>query len=247
MRRIISVALVLCLGLGAAALAGENARPDNTPPEGFVALFNGADLSGWAAMGHPKAKPRADAAEHWKVEDGVLKYDGKCTSLWTVYYTCPMHPDVKEGKPGKCPQCGMALVAKPRNLRDYVLMVDWRFLKPGDSGIYVRGSSKCQANIWCSNLGSGEVWGYRVDKKMSEEIRKAATPLKKADKPVGQWNSFVITVKGDRMSVALNGELVIDKLQILGCPKEGPIALQHHGNPLEFKNIYVKELPPSED
>jgi len=27
-------------------------------------------------------------------------------------YTCPMHPDVNSDKPGKCPKCGMDLIAK---------------------------------------------------------------------------------------------------------------------------------------
>ena len=205
MRRAMVVLCVVGLGLAWAA--------DAEPPEGFTALFNGKDLTGWECKGNPQAKPRADAADHWTVEDGVLKYDGKATSLWT---------------------------AKP--YRDFVLMVDWRLPKPGDSGIYVRGSSKCQANIWTNKLGSGEVYGYRTDKRMPEEVRQAATPLKVADKPVGQWNSFIITVKGDRMTVALNGETVIDNLQMLKCPAEGPIALQHHGQPLDFRNIYIKEL-----
>ncbi|MGK3925312.1 hypothetical protein ABI066_16435, partial [Enterococcus faecium] len=34
----------------------------------------------------------------------------------------------------------------------------------GDSGIYLRGSSKSQVNIWCWPIGSGEVYGYRTDK-----------------------------------------------------------------------------------
>ena len=206
MRRLV-VGLVV-VAVGAAAVAA-----DNGPPEGFAALFNGKDLTGWEAKNNPGAKPREDAAEHWKIEDGVIKYNGKCTTLWTK-----------------------------QSFIDFALMVDWRLPKPGDSGIYVRGSSKCQANIWPNKLGSGEVWGYRTDNKMSEEIRKAATPKKVADKPVGEWNSFVITVQGDRMTVVLNGETVIDNLQMLGCPKTGPIALQHHGQPVEFRSIYIKEL-----
>jgi len=200
--------VVLCLvGLGLAWAA------EAEPPEGFTALFNGKDLAGWECKGQPKAKPREDAAEHWVAEDGVLKYDGKATCLWTA-----------------------------KSFKDFVLMVDWRLPKPGDSGIYVRGSSKCQANIWVNKLGSGEVYGYRVDKNMPEEVRKAATPSKVADKPVGEWNSFVITVKGESMTVVLNGETVIDNLQMLKCPAEGPIALQHHGQPLDFRNIYIQEL-----
>ncbi len=199
-------AIVVVALLAAAALAA-----DNTPPEGFTALFNGKDLTGWGAgVGKPAS---AQQVAEWKVEGGIIKYTGKSSDLWTT-----------------------------KAYKDFVLMVEWRFEKPGDSGIFVRGSAKCQANIWENKLGSGEVYGYRTDKSMPPEVQKAATPSKKADKPVGEWNAFVITVKGDRMTIELNGEKVIDNLQMVGCPAEGPIALQNHGNPLEFKNIYIKEL-----
>jgi len=151
--------------------------------------------------------------KHWTIEDGILKHDGKGKDLWTeVKYT------------------------------DFVLKVDWRMPKAGDSGIYVRGSSKCQANIWCDPMGSGEVYGYRTDGSQPEEVRKACTPKKKADKPVGEWNSFIITMKGDRLTVVLNGEEVISNAQLPGAAAKGPIALQHHGNPMEFRNISIKEL-----
>ena len=202
MRRVIVVVALLA----AAALAA-----DNTPPEGFTALFNGKDLTSWGT-GVGKEANEKQIAE-WKVEGGIVKYTGKDGELWST-----------------------------KSYKDFVLMVEWRMEKPADSGIYVRGSSKCQANIWVNELGSGEVYGYRTDKNMPEEVQKAATPSKKADKPLGEWNAFVITVKGERMTVELNGEKVIDNLQMVKCPAEGAIALQNHGQPLDFKNIYIKEL-----
>ncbi|HUU92658.1 MAG TPA: DUF1080 domain-containing protein, partial [Phycisphaerae bacterium] len=93
---------------------------------------------------------------------------------------------------------------------------------------------------------SGEVWGYRTDKNQPEAVRQAATPKKVADKPVGQWNTFVITMKGDRLTVVLNGEEVISDAQLPGLKPSGPIALQHHGNPIEFRNILIKELKKPE-
>jgi hypothetical protein len=74
-----------------------------------------------------------------------------------------------------------------------------------------------------------------------------------ADKPVGQWNRFEITIRGDRVTVVLNGIKVIDKAQLPGIAQSGPIALQHHGGKrdgqwnsppslLQFKNIFIKEL-----
>jgi hypothetical protein len=86
------------------------------------------------------------------------------------------------------------------------------------------------------------VWGYRTDGKQPEEVRKACTPLKVADKPVGQWNTFEITMKGDVLNVKLNGEHVIKDAQLPGIPAEGEIALQRHGNPIDFRNITIKKL-----
>ena len=85
---------------------------------------------------------------------------------------------------------------------------------------------------------------YRTNKKHPAEVRAAVTPKKKADRPRGQWNSFIITMKGDRLWVKLNGEEVIRNAELPGVPKEGPLALQHHGswNKAAGK-CHQKELP----
>jgi len=180
-----------------------------------------ADKEGFVPLFNAKdlAGWKADdaAREHWKVVDGVITYDGKNKTLWTE-----------------------------AEFADFILKVDWRLPAKGDSGIYLRGSSKAQCNIWVDPLGSGEVWGYRTDKNQPEAVRQAATPKKVADKPVGQWNTFVITMKGDRLTVVLNGEEVISDAQLPGLKPSGPIALQHHGNPIEFRNILIKELKKPE-
>jgi hypothetical protein len=124
-----------------------------------------------------------------------------------------------------------------------------------DSGIYLRGSSDSQVNIWMWPIGSGEVYGYRTNTKMPAEVRAAVTPKKKADNPRGEWNTFIITMKGDRLWVKLNGEEVITNAQLPGVPAQGPIALQHHGSYnvksgkwtgppslVQFRNIFIKEL-----
>ena len=115
-------------------------------------------------------------------------------------------------------------------------------LDAGDSGIYLRGTSKCQINIWNWPVGSGEIWGYRTDPAMHGEVRRAATPMFQADRRPGEWNRFIITVRDDQVTVELNGETVIREAHLPGMPQKGPIALQHHGDPMEFANIYIKEL-----
>ena len=67
-------------------------------------------------------------------------------------------------------------------------------------------------------------------------------PKVHADKPLGQWNRFVITIIGDRITVVLNGQEVIDDALLPEVPARGAIALQNHTDPVEFRNLYIKEL-----
>jgi hypothetical protein len=215
----------------------EKAGPkDNTPPAGFVALFNGKDLSGWqgvipvnkrAKLGpeeRAKAQQEADAKvlPHWRVQDGVLTYDGKGDNLQSA-----------------------------RDFGDFELYVDWKIEPKGDSGIYLRGNPQVQ--IWDSDslrgnleadrgTGSGGLWN-------NPPGSPGKVPLKKADRDVGEWNTFHILMKGDRVTVFLNGEKVVDDAALANywdkdkpLPARGPVELQHHGDRLWFKNIYLKEL-----
>ena len=122
-----------------------------------------------------------------------------------------------------------------------------------DSGVLLRGKEKSQVNIWCWPVGSGEVYGYRIDKNSSPEVRAGVTPKFNADRDIGQWNTFEITVRGDRLTVVLNGVTVIEKAQLPEIPERGPLGLQHHGNKkdgvwtgppsiVQFRNISIKEL-----
>ena len=120
-----------------------------------------------------------------------------------------------------------------------------------DSGVFLRGQHKSQVNIWCWPVGSGEVWGYRTDARFSAEVHAGATPKKKADRPVGEWNTFHIVMKGDRLTVTLNGVEIITQAQLPGVPEKGPLALQLHperkdgewgASLVQFRNIRIKEL-----
>jgi hypothetical protein len=223
-------------------------------PEGFVSLFNGKDLAGWKV-------PPGDNG-HWKVKDGVIDYDARSEStgdksLWSdkayrdfvlkIDWRLKTEPGFKHTVPIILPNGSHK---KDENGKEAGVEIE-----DVDSGIYLRGQPKSQVNIWVWPVGSGEVYGYRTDRKMPEEVRAGVTPKVKADKPRGEWNSFEITLKGDRLWVKLNGTEVIKDAELPGIPPEGPLALQHHGSfnaktgrwtgppsLVQFRNIYIKEL-----
>jgi hypothetical protein len=245
-----AISMVLAAGLTLYAA-------DQALPEGFTSLFNGKDLSGWKV-------PKGDNG-HWKVVDGVIDYDARSEapdrsdgkSLWSeksfgdfvlrVDWRLKTEPGYRHPVPIILPDGSHK--KGPDGKEEQVEIEDV------DSGIYLRGSSKSQVNIWMWPIGSGEVYGYRMDRRMPPEVRAAVTPKKHADRPRGEWNTFEITMKGDRLWVKLNGQEVISNAELPGVPKEGPIGLQHHGSYdaktgkwtgppslVQFRNIAIKEL-----
>ena len=124
-----------------------------------------------------------------------------------------------------------------------------------DSGILLRGKAQHQVNLWCWPAGSGELWSVRRDTAQPLAVRAAATPRLNADKDIGQWNSMEITLRGDRVTVVLNGHTVIENALFPGVPARGPIGFQHHGGRnrdgtlnsasslMQFRNLSVRELP----
>jgi hypothetical protein len=233
------------LGLQIGPLAAE-------PPPGFSPLFNGKDFAGWKV-------PDGDNG-HWRVVDGVIDYDAQSEASGdkSVYsqkeygdFTLLVDWRIKD-TPFNNPRVPIVLPDGTHKLgpdgKEITITVP-----DSDSGIYVRGASKAQINIWCWPVGSGEVYGYRMDKSMPASVRAGVTPKILADKNIGEWNTFEITVRGNRLSVKLNGKQVLDSAELPGLPEKGPLALQHHGSMrngewtgppslVQFRNIYIKEL-----
>jgi hypothetical protein len=250
--RVTRPALLCSAALLIAAVAATPALAQTAPPAGFVSLFNGKDFTGWKV-------PDGDNG-HWKIVDGVIDYDAQSEApgdknLWSVAeygdFVLRLEWRIKE-TPYVNPNVPIIRVdgthKKGADGKEIRLAVP-----DSDSGVYVRGSSRAQINIWAWPIGSGEVYGYRMDAKMPPEVRAGVTPKANADRDIGQWNAFEITVKGDRLTVVLNGITVLDNAQLPGLPARGPIALQHHGQKkdgvwtgppslVQFRCISIKEL-----
>ena len=230
-----------------------DAQPPVNGASEFVSLFNGRDLAGWKI-------PAGDHG-HWRVVDAVIDYDAESEAagdknLWSdrsygdfvlrVEWRIKSTPYVNQSVPIIRFDGTHKKDATGREIRIAV--------PDSDSGIFLRGSSKAQVNIWCWPIGSGEVYGYRTDAAMPSAVRAAVTPKRNADRDVGAWNAFEITMQGDRLTVVLNGEEVISKAQLPGIAPSGPIALQHHGakkdgvwtappSVVQFRNISIRQLP----
>ncbi|MFT5322508.1 MAG: hypothetical protein ACI8P0_000343 [Planctomycetaceae bacterium] len=235
-RSLLILAAVMACSLTTAMTRAEDAV-QNVPPKGFTALFNGKSLDGWIAhnqspykldeMAEEARKTFLDeqwknAVEHWSVDKGELVNDGK-----GVYMT------------------------SPKEYRDFELVVDFKLLPKGDSGVYLKATPQVQiwdtteeAGYWRigANLGSGGLWNNAKDSPGKD-------PIVNADKPIGEWNSFRIKQIGARTWVWLNGKLAVDGAALQnywkkGTPlrNRGPIQLQTHGNEVRWRNIFIREI-----
>lgn len=198
--------------------------------QGFEPIFNGKDLSGWQGLvENPIARAKMTKEELAKKQ---AEADAKLSQSWSV----------KDGM--ICfTGTGDNLCTK-RIYGDFELLVDWKISKNGDSGIYLRGTPQVQ--IWDTSrvdvgaqVGSGGLYNNTVNRN----------PLVVADNPIGEWNTLRITMINDRVTVYLNGMLVVDNVVMenywdrkLPIFANGPIELQAHGTELAFRNVYVREL-----
>ena len=211
------------------------------PPElrestGFLPLFNGRDFDGW--------KVDELVTKHWSVIDGTLDFDGVKGDLWSLESFEDFELLVNWRWEGP----SQGLRQRPLILPDGSYQLDQNGdqvtveVEERDSGIYLRGNSKSQVNIWEWPAGSGEVYGYRTDGSMPAATRAAATPLDRADRPVGEWNAFRISMVGETLNVHLNGQHVLVDCVLPGVPDAGPIGLQAHGSGIQFTDILVRPI-----
>lgn len=211
------------------------------PPKGFTALFNGKDLEGWWGLSTEdpakwmtlpaeeletkRQKSLENIQQHWRAEDGVLVNDGHGLFLTTL-----------------------------KNYGDFELRLEYKTVPLADSGVYLRAIPQVQ--IWDStekakfNLGadkgSGGLWN-------NKNGQPGKNPSVLADKPFGEWNQMHITMVGERVSVKLNGKLVVDHAQMDNyfnraqpIPRTGPIQLQTHGGEISWRNIFIREIEGAE-
>ena len=228
MKSFFSLALFLCLQVLSFA-----------QPEGFTSLFNGKNLHGWWGLdtvnpetwinlpeedlAQKRANSLPDIQKHWRVENQELVNDGKGLYLTTI-----------------------------QNFADFELQLEYKTVPLADSGIYLRGYPQVQ--IWDTTEAGGK-WRFGAEKGSgglwNNRPGDGWQPLVHADKPFGEWNHFRIIMKGDRVTIYLNQQLVVEDAVLVNywhkktkkpILSEGPIQLQTHGGEIRWRNLYLKEL-----
>lgn len=199
--------------------------------EGLVQIFNEKDLSGWKGLvANPVERAKMSPEELAAARE---KADEEMRNGW----------EVEDGE--------LIFTGQGNNIctvekyGDLEMFVDWKIQPDGDAGIYLRGTPQVQ--IWDTSrvdvgaqVGSGGL--YNNEKHPSK-------PLTLADNAIGDWNTFHIIMKGENVTVYLNGELVVDSVVLENYwdrsqpifPEE-QLELQAHGTRVAYRDIYVRRL-----
>ena len=219
------------------------------PPNGFTALFNGKDLTGWRG---------GNTFDHRKLL--AMSDDDRAAQIakWTKTLT---QVNQKTGKPHWYAE-GNELVndgfgdyaTTEKDYGDFELLLEYKTVPLADSGIYLRGCPQVQ--IWDytekakfslgADKGSGGLWNNSAGAPGKD-------PLVLADKPFGEWNSVRVIMVGSRVSVWLNQKLVVDHAilenyydRATPVPVKGPIQLQTHGGEIRWRNVFLREIQSEE-
>jgi hypothetical protein len=205
--------------------------------KGFKSIFDGKTTTGWHTYG------KTSASAGWKVEDGILHFDPEAA---------------KNGEGGD--------LVTNAEYENFHLKLEWKVAPNANSGIifYVNDNPKKYKNTFETGLEmqvldndghpDGKITKHRAG-DLYDLIQSKSEPVK----PVGEWNTAEVVCKNGRLTLILNGIVVVetvlwdDNFKALvagskfaawpgfGTFKKGHIALQDHGNSVWYRNISIKE------
>jgi hypothetical protein len=211
------------------------------PPSDAIVLFNGKDLSNWENVHMVNNEPKDPGPAKWAVKDGYFEVVPHTGMLRTkaAYGDCQLHVEFAEPVPPVGTGQGR-----------------------GNSGVFLQGLYEIQVldsydNPTYADGGVGGVYGQYP-------------PLVTAARKPGEWQMYDIFFHGPRfdangkllrkatVTVVLNGVLIQDHVEIMGptahharppytpTPEKMPLMLQDHGNPVRFRNLWIRELKEGE-
>jgi putative membrane-bound dehydrogenase-like protein len=181
-------------------------------------LLDGKSLAGWTFF---LEDPKAKMEDVWSVKDGVVH--------------CKGHP--------------IGYLRTTEDFTDYVCTVEWRFdpaLGAGNSGVLLRmtGADKVWPKSVESQLNSGDagdIWNIdqvpmQVDPTRTQG-RRTIKLQPSSEKPLGEWNRYVITLDGGELTLEVNGVKQNEAHWVEHVP--GKICLQSEGAPIEFRKVEI--------
>jgi hypothetical protein len=201
-------------------------------------LFNGKDLAGWT-VDVPEADQKPDLEPSFIVRDGLLVSLGKPLGhLVTEKEYSDYRLVVEYRFPGKGGNCGVLVHAsKPRALYDMF-----------PQSIEVQMMSGHAGDFWCiqENIEVPDMEKRRPAKEGQkfggglQDARRILNLTDDSEKPLGEWNTMVITCKGDTIAVEVNGTEVNRGSK--ATASKGKIALQAEGTEVEFRKVELEPL-----
>ena len=208
---------------------------------GYLSLYNGQDLRGWNLEEEEK--------DFWQSDDWRLVSTGNPVAstgeiLWTEKEFKDFNLIVDWRFTGEPVAKDVAVVmpdgTQATDRQGKKINVPVRYA--GEGGIIIRGTEDIGILMTTWPEGSGGISGYREEGNFSADIRRSATPIMRADENTGEWNRFEITVLDKKITVRLNGEVIIPGAILVDMPVKGAIGINIPDMPMEFSNIYIREL-----
>ena len=180
-------------------------------------------------------------------------YDGKDLSKiktegnWKIQDDGSLHLTPRPGESGWT-RYGSYIWLKD-DYADFVFDFEYKHEKGGNSGLYFRCADEVDPTKSGFEVQILDCYGKKeLGQHDLGGVIQTAGPAKNASKKPGEWNRMTVTMKGDHLTVVLNGQLVQDINLAEKKPKDkelapsGKICIQDHGLPFTVRNLRVKKL-----
>jgi hypothetical protein len=193
------------------------------------------------------APAKAEEGEWKKLLDGDLKEHWTTTGNWKLEDgVVSLTP--REGEKGW--QRYDAYLWLEGDYKDFEIAFDYKVQKGGNSGFYFHVGDVKEPVATGIEVQIYDSGSKPADAKLTDHdsggVIPGIPPTKNTAKPAGDWNHFDITVKGDKLTIKLNGETVnevdLQHEKLKNRPKTGRIGFQDHGLPLALKDIKIRKL-----
>jgi hypothetical protein len=225
--------LLLCVMLSPLALAADPPPGVKADVDGFVPLFNGKDLTGWV----PVNVATGTASDTFTVKDGMIH----CTGLPT------------------------GVMRTERMYENFVVELEWRHMVPGrNSGFFLFSDALTSKGVPFSRglevqildgpghpqrnyTTQGDLFPIHGATAKPDNPGKWAGrsyPTEDRTKPSPEWNHYRVEAINGNVTLAVNGKVVNSTKDV--SPRKGYLCLESEGGVVHFRNLRIKELPPSD-